>query len=380
MHLDVIGSPLTTKTFPIYCMKINLPALTKKLWTILSGYGVRAASEGKVLWKKLWPIVKKSATWAYQKILWLGEKTWKAGKKYAKWTWKHKKEKKVLVSACVIAVFGILIFGVFGFSYVTGVARQALSGITTSTISTGMIILLVLGIMVVGIPLVVLELLVWALVKQGEQQGKPWAKTLKKAHTIIVALIAAILAIVYMATSIPWRKMGAWVADTFEKGFEYYIQTIPYPLATTLGFICVVSLLVLWWRKSKHTSATSATAVAHEGHGSRSTLQVIIAWALVLIAISFIVSLAGLGWELNQNSLQRQQVAGFGQVQSVDQSFRVFARPGEITTLTVGKGTNICWTIEGPGHIFFRRNDEPEQEDWAEQQIRLSNIHADRIF
>lgn len=150
-------------------------------------------------------------------------------------------------------------------------------------------------------------------------------------------------------------------------------------LAILLGVGC----LVWHFRKARPVGNTPATATAHtpaSTHGSHDnhTSGGKSFWPRVF-AIIGVVAVIGLIAAAARETGRKE--ATQTQVQSVDQSFRILANPGNsYTSVFIGRGTNVTFSTEGSGRIWWHFNNDPDAEDSSTQTLRLPAYIGERTL
>lgn len=329
------------KSFCTWCLRTIWPkakAISKRTWTI-------ATNSSKTVTKG----IKKACVWSKPYL----QTVWGKIKSGAKWTWNHKTEKKVWISAIVFAVLTLLILGI-------GLVMHTLKAIVSG--DWHMTWLTWVSLAMLGLAMVPLEAIVWVLVWQGTAK----TKTVLKIHAWIAVIVG-----------VPTALFILWVLIKKGTGniVSWYTTNVPYHGWVLIGAIIAIGLVVwkIWGPKPPPPSTTPSPAGLGQNGGKGLR---ILGWICAM----------GILWGMGYWMLNKEMAEGRGELrrvaapqQTADRSFKIFAGQNP-TPVFVQQGVNICWTVEGSGHILFRFNDGPEQEDWAEQQLRLPNCNVDRTF
>ena len=165
---------------------------------------------------------------------------------------------------------------------------------------------------------------------------------------------------------------------TFLKAWEWF-DSSTLEVSRGVWRIGILALIVglVWFVKrhmEKKVSNEGSETVGHTsgtGHGEKKSG--LVKWLVIGFLVYLAVQFVGAAREW-----QRQNAPELVGQSSRERSFRVQANPGIPTAVFLGRGTNVSWTIEGPGHIMYRFNGGPEQEDWQGQNLRLPNWNDDR--
>ncbi len=216
------------------------------------------------------------------------------------------------------------------------------------------------------VPLCALSVVCLILMAYQWQRNSSWTKPLFW-YSAVIAVIGCTIAFIFPEILKIWK----WAEPRLPKGNE----TLTLVLILT-GVGILVGIIVWLLQKAGRTGGTATTSTAHppaSAHGSgggESSGSGLKAFAWIAL-LGLLVFLAVRGGAVGTG---QQTVA----TQTVDRSFRIFANSGNPISKFIGQGTNICWTVEGSGHIMYRFDNEPWKEDWSGQMIRLPNCNRDR--
>ncbi|MBI2475968.1 MAG: hypothetical protein HYV67_01885 [Candidatus Taylorbacteria bacterium] len=292
-------------------------------------------------WPKTKASMKRFYFWSKPRL----QKVWTNTKSGAKWAFTHRTEKKVWLSAAILAGFTLLTVGAI-------FTIRGLQAVTSGNWQISWLVWILLAFL--GLVVVVLEIFAWGLVLQGTAK----TKTVLKVHAWIAGIVG--LPAVLIA-------------------FGHYLKAAAamplnwYTLLAVVVSLCLLGVIVLR-AFGPRTPATQTTS-SYSGSG-KSGWGTLVAAVVVMYGLWMIASLFMLGKEqADRRNLGQWAAQGSMGQAGVPRHFFVTATPDAEVPVYIDTGMTCTNQLVHPNEkVWVRRTGEERFLYWKGKAVAVANL------